>query len=410
MDMIYRFKTSTPTTVGIAVLTALAMQACGGGGVDGGGTGGTEPPAYANGPISGFGSIIVGGVRYDDSAATVRNDDNQSLSSSDLRLGMVVAIDGKNLDRSLGTGVANSVVVSSELVGPVTASVVATGDLTVLGQPVKVTTSTVFDDRLVGGHSAITIGSVVEVYAVYDPTTGTYTASRVEPKSSASTYKVRGVVSANNTTQRTFRIGAATFTYAAGAAPAGLADGLLIRVKVGTSPDSNGYWVIASSDTSRPKPSDGVEVEVEGVIANYSSAASFTVNGIPVNASSASLSPSGSALAAGLRVEAEGKMTAGVLVATKVEVKKPESSGGDDDDGGSDDSSKEYEIKSTVQSVDTAAKTFVVKAGAQKVNYAGATFKDGTVADLKVGAKVEVKGRISSDGTVVNATEVKFDD
>ncbi|MFD2452568.1 DUF5666 domain-containing protein [Ideonella paludis] len=52
----------------------------------------------------------------------------------------------------------------------------------------------------------------------------------------------------------------------------------------------------------------------------------------------------------------------------------------------------------------------MVKAGAQKVNYAGATFKDGTVADLKVGAKVEVKGRISSDGTVVNATEVKFDD
>lgn len=406
--MNHRQRHTTPWVLMLTIASAV-LNGCGGGGVEGGGTG-TEPPAYANGPISGFGSIIVGGVRYDDSAATVRNDDNQSLSSSDLRLGMVVAIDGKNLDRSLGTGVANSVVVSSELVGPVTASVVATGDLTVLGQPVKVTTSTVFDDRLVGGHSAITIGSVVEVYAVYDPTTGTYTASRVEPKSSASTYKVRGVVSANNTTQRTFRIGAATFTYAAGAAPAGLADGLLIRVKVGTSPDSNGYWVIASSDTSRPKPSDGVEVEVEGVIANYSGAASFTVNGIPVNASSASLSPSGSALAAGLRVEAEGKMAAGVLVATKVEVKKPESSGGDDDDGGSDDSSKEYEIKSTVQSVDTAAKTFVVKAGAQKVNYAGATFKDGTVADLKVGAKVEVKGRISSDGTVVNATEVKFDD
>ncbi len=407
--MIYRFKTSMPTTVGIAVLAALAMQACGGGGVEGGGTGGTEPPAYANGPISGFGSIIVGGVRYDDSAATVRNDDNQSLSSGDLRLGMVVSIDGKNLNRSLGTGVANSVVVTSELVGPVSSSVVSTGDLTVLGQAVKVTTSTVFDDRLVGGHSAITVGSVVEVYAVYDPTTGAYTASRIEPKSSVTGYKVRGLVSVNNTAQRTFRIGTATFTYAAGAAPAGLADGVLIRVKVGTSADANGNWVISSSDTSRPKPSDGVEVEVEGVIASYSSNANFSLNGITVNASNAALSPAGSTLAAGVRVEAEGKMSGGVLQATKVEVKKRESSGGDDDDGGGDDSSKEYEIKSAVQSVDAVAKTFVVKAGLQKINYANATFKDGTATDLKVGAKVEVKGRISSDGTVVNASEVKFD-
>ena len=386
----------------------LALAGCGGG-VEEQGTG-TEPPAYANGPISGFGSIIVGGVRYDDSAATVRNDDSQSLSSADLRLGMVVTIDGKNLDRALGTGVANSVLVSSELVGPVTSSVVATGDLTVLGQTVKVTTSTVFDDRLVGGHSAITVGSVVEVYAIYDPLTGTYTASRIEPKSTVSAYKVRGVVSANNTTQRTFRIGAATFTYAADAAPAGLADGVQIRVKVGTSTDGNGYWVVASGDTSRPKPGDGVEVEVEGVIASYSSNANFSVNGITINGSSAVLSPAGTTLAAGVRVEAEGKMSSSVLVASKVEVKKPESSGGDDDDGGGDDSSKEYEIKSTVQSVDTVAKTFVVKAGLQKINYANASFKDGAVADLKVGAKVEVKGRISSDGTVVNASEVKFDD
>ncbi|TDM09460.1 MAG: hypothetical protein C4K60_09410 [Ideonella sp. MAG2] len=389
---------------------ACLVAACGGGGVEGGGTG-AEPPAYANGPISGFGSIIVGGVRYDDSVATVRFDDDTGRNnSSDLRLGMVVTIDGKNLDRTLGTGVANSVVVSSELLGPVSATAVATGELTVLGQAVKVTTSTVFDDRLVGGHSAITVGSVVEVYAVYDPTTGAYTASRIEPKSMASSYTVRGVVSANNTAQRTFRIGTATFTYAAGAAPTGLADGVLIRVKVGTSKDGNGYWVVSASDTSRPKLGDGVEVDVEGVIASYSSNANFSVNGITVNGSSAVISPSGATLAAGVRIEAEGKMSGGVLVASKVEVKKRESPGGDDDDGGGDDSSKEYEIKSTVQSVDTAAKTFVVKAGLQKVNYAQASFKDGTAADLKVGAKVEVKGRISSDGTVVNASEIKFDD
>ncbi|MDZ7811770.1 MAG: DUF5666 domain-containing protein [Ideonella sp.] len=310
----------------------------------------------------------------------------------------------------MGTGVANSVVINSELVGPVSASVVASGDLTVLGQAVKVTTSTVFDDRLAGGHSAITVGSVVEVYAVYDPTTGLYTASRIEPKTAATAYKVRGVVSANNTAQRTFRIGSATFTYAAGSAPTGLADGVLIRVKVGASPDANGFWVVSSSDTSRPKPGDGVEVELEGVIATYGSNADFTINGIAVNASAASISPAGAALAAGVRVEAEGKMSGGVLQASKVEVKRAEKSGGDDDDGDDDDASKEFEIKSTVQSVDNVNKTFVLRAGSQRVNYARATFKDGTEADLKVGAKVEVKGRLSNDGTVLNAREVEIDD
>ena len=52
------------------------LSACGGGGtfdvITGVGTGGTG--SFSSGAISGFGSIIVNNVRYDDTHASVRSD------------------------------------------------------------------------------------------------------------------------------------------------------------------------------------------------------------------------------------------------------------------------------------------------------------------------------------------------
>jgi hypothetical protein len=108
-------------------------------------------------------------------------------------------------------------------------------------------------------------------------------------------------------------------------------------------------------------------------------------------------------LAAGLRVEVEGAMMAGVLVADKLEVKGSGDDGGDDDGGG-----QEIEISGRITAVDTAARTFVVRE--QTVSYATATFEAGVEADLKVDTKVEVKGQLSDDGTVVVASLVHIDD
>ena len=65
------------------------------------------------------------------------------------------------------------------------------------------------------------------------------------------------------------------------------------------------------------------------------------------------------------------------------------------------------EIKGTITSVDTTAGTFVVDG--KTVNHASARFEDGSAADLRVGARVEVKGSAPVAG-VVTATEVEFDD
>ena len=68
--------------------------------------GGPAPSAsaYAAGPVSGFGSVIVNGVRYDDSAALVQDDDGAPSSRDRLKLGWMVEVEAAAVDRAAGTG------------------------------------------------------------------------------------------------------------------------------------------------------------------------------------------------------------------------------------------------------------------------------------------------------------------
>jgi len=66
-------------------------------------------------------------------------------------------------------------------------------------------------------------------------------------------------------------------------------------------------------------------------------------------------------------------------------------------------------IAGPIVSLDTVAKTFVVRE--VTVSYAGEVdFRDGTAADLAVGRKVEVRGKLSTDGTRLQAERIEFDD
>lgn len=383
----------------LAPALAALLLACGGG-VESGGGSGAPVVGYSQGPITGFGSIVVNGIHYDESAAKVLAEDGSARTAADLKLGMTVEVDSGEVDRVAGTAVASTVRVRSELLGPVSASDLVAGRLTVLGETVQITGSTVFDARLAGGQAAVALGSLVEVYALYDPVANVYAARRIEPASAATQYKVRGPVSA--LTGSTFRIGSATFVYST--APAGLANGQLVSVLVQTSPDAQGRWVVgALGDTSR-KLDDGTEVELEGVISSYVSISDFHIGEQAANASGAALSPAGATLAAGVRVEVHGQVSAGVLVVTEVEVKAAEDGGGNGGGGGG----QAYELQGRITALDTAAATFVVRG--VTVSYAGAAFSGGTAANLAVDAKVEVKGTLAADGVTVNASEVKFDD
>ena len=156
-----------------AVAGAALITACGGGGGDS-----ADGSSYAVGRISGFGSIIVNGVHYDDSRSRVVDDDGQSRGRDDLKLGMVVELRATDFSSS-GTpsATAQSIEISSLLRGPVDS--VAADTLGVLGQTVKLTATTVVDDSLAGGLAGIRVGSVLKVYGTLDRTTGVYTATRI---------------------------------------------------------------------------------------------------------------------------------------------------------------------------------------------------------------------------------------
>ena len=145
----------------VGVVLACVLAACGGGGggdLAGVGTGGTGTVSstVGVGPISGFGSVIISGVRYDDSAATVTDEDGNARTRADLKLGMVGAVSG-SADFVAGTGVATGIRYGSEIVGPVESVDLAGGRFTVLGATVSIKTATVFDDRL-AGLAALKVG------------------------------------------------------------------------------------------------------------------------------------------------------------------------------------------------------------------------------------------------------------
>jgi hypothetical protein len=73
------------------------------------------------------------------------------------------------------------------------------------------------------------------------------------------------------------------------------------------------------------------------------------------------------------------------------------------------DGGEEFEVSGRIVSLDAVAKTFVVRE--VTVSYAGEVdFRDGTAADLAAGRNVEVRGRLTVEGTRLQAERIKFDD
>jgi len=388
--------------------TALVV-ACGGGADSGVGTGGTgSPQSFSQGPITGFGSIIVNGVHFDDSGASVMDDDGNALShSADLRLGTVVDVEGGVV--SNGAAAASTIRVHVDLVGPVTAAFdAASGRLAVLGQPVRVVSTTALDG-FSGGAAAIAAGARVAVSSLYDKATGVYVATRIDPATSASHFAIRGAPSAIDTTARTFTIGGVVFSYGNVAPPATFAAGTLLRAVLGTAPDGQGRWVVTAFGQGQAPLPDGRSGGVDGVVSSVTDATHFVVNGVSVDASGARITPTGAAIGVQSRVVVQGTVAGGVLVASAVHVRAAHDN--DDDQGGAvdggDNGNDAIELDGAILALDAAHQTFTMR-GPTTVSYASASFAGGTAADLAAGKSVEVRGNLSADGSVVVARKVKF--
>jgi hypothetical protein len=385
-------------TLGATLL--LALSGCGGG-VETGGTGPTGS-SFVEGQVSGFGSVIVAGIRFDDSSARVEDADGTLRNRSELRLGMRVEIDaGRVVDDSDGgrSASASRVRIVAELLAPVTLIDPSGLFIEVLGQVVRINAATVFDG-VAGGLSALAVGDLVEVHGFLDtaPVIDRYVATRIERRSTpVAAYRVRGLVRDLDTTARTLRIGTQVFDLAATGVPAGLGNGQVVRLVVGTSRVS-GRWPVTSITSVSRQLLDREEAEVEGLVTFLTSTVRFEVNGIAIDASGASFAPSSAGVVLGARVKVRGRAAGGTLEASSVTLRS-------DDDAFNEG----VDIRDVISSVNSASRTFSLRGVTVFYGLVPPDrFANGTAVELAAGRNVRVRGVLSADRTQVIATRIEF--
>ncbi len=380
-------------SAGVVAMAVLAS--CGGGG---GTTAPTATTASSSGAISGFGSIIVNGVRIDNSTAQTTLDDDVNGTDADLKLGMMVDVES-DTDANENPSKATSVSARNFVQGPIASINATNNQLTVLGVTVTVTARTVFDGTGVTGLASLAAGDGVEVYGIADGSGGVK-ATRIERKASATTdVRVTGTVQSADSSS--FTVNGVKVRYLPANLvnlPNGVTAGLLVRVK-GTLSGADIVATKVRVVRFGPNLKENRHIEVEGVVTAFTSAASFEVNGLAVSVP-ASAKVQGT-VARGVSVEVKGKVINNVLVASKVEVQ--------DDNQERDDA---HELHGKIFSLNASAKSFTMRDGTLTVKWDGNTrfealaFPNGATG-LTTGLKVDIKGRV--DGNVLIATSIQID-
>lgn len=377
-------------SVVLMLSTLLGLVSCGGGGGDtqanGSGVGSGGTGSYTNGPVSGLGSIIVNNVRYDVNGAQVHRDDDADDSvvhdPAEVKVGMVVEVNGSGiLPSSSGSGpavaTAYTVRYGSSLVGPVSAVDSSASTVTVLGQTVRISAQTV-------QPVSLGVNDVVEVYGLANGS-GVYEATRIDKlDASTDTYKIVALV--NSVDSQALHLGLngnVAVSYAAVGLPGGVTPGARVRVWFDATP-VNGQWSASRIRLDQPLVTDRDEASLEGLITRLPQNGVMLVDGSPVDVSRLSSLPS---LMLGERVRVEGRLQAGVLLATELE----------------DPSvleSEETELYGAVSQLSSQAQTFVVRG--VTVAYTPSVV-EGTLAD---NACVEVHGKNYNSSGQLIATEV----
>jgi len=316
----------------------LAVSACGGGtggtGSGGGGTGGTS--AVSTGVMA-KGSVILNGVRYEDTTANILIDDTPK-TAADLRNGMVVKVLGTVSDDGIN-GTAQQVKALIEVRGlPTSVDPNASPQsLVVLGQTVIVDDQTVYSN--LAGFGAITTSTLIEVHGLRD-TAGRIRATRIEANQAQmgddTVDEIRGVVSgAAGSNATTFNLGSqAVSAIGAVIAPTGASyqNGSVVEVHCTVRPCVSGGGEfqasrveVESAEDSAFQPGSGQRFEVEGLISGFNPGSSnFSVAGTPVITTGSTRFEGGIStdLANDIKVEAEGAWNGSALVASKIEFKR----------------------------------------------------------------------------------------
>jgi hypothetical protein len=386
------------TKLAALAAVALAITGCG----DDKGSGATAA-AVSSGTVTRFGSVHINGVEWKVSGATLRLDDGVSKSLSgedsiraDVPRGAVVTVKGRR-DSGAATGTATTVEFKSIIEGPMAGNTDA--GFTVAGLTVAIDASTVFlgSAGTEISYAGLTPGTRVEVSGVPDSAT-VLRASMVRAKASTEAqYEAKGYVVGLSGSNFGLSLvsGGAAYLNVTGTVPAGVANGSIVEVKGATfTPGAAGAPGTLAASLIRIEDrlfgDEGDEAEVEGVITLLSpspatATSTFTVAGQPVSLTSSTRyvgmgNPADplADLADGIKVEVEGHVRSGTLVAEKVKFK----------DG--------VRISATVSGVSATGFTALGKSIAVAP---GRTRYDG-IAAASNGQFLEIRGYPMIDGTI----------
>jgi hypothetical protein len=390
-------------------LMLLIAAGCGGGGSETAGIdrGGVRSPIAASGTISGFGSAIVSGIRYDSSGALVDVDGTPGAETQ-LAVGQVVSVRGRLED---GTPVAEELTLERVVVGPVAALDVDARELTVLGQRIRVDADTSFaadfSPRTVEGLSE---GRWVAVSGFRNSAATVY-AGRVEAAADTDA-RVLGRIAEVDVAAGHFRIAELTIDYGS-AQLDGFPTG---------EPQSGDRVVVSGQDAGSDVPFAAETVErrarapladvptptaavLEGFVTRFASTADFDVDGQPVRAGAATEYQNGSPadLEVDARLRLEGELGQdGVIAAASIRFRR----------------AGVLRFEAPVEAVDSAAGELVVlgtvvglRADTHVEDQSGSGLREFAIADLAVGDSVELRGYEDPPGSLeMTATRLERED
>lgn len=375
-----------------AAMVGWMLAGCGGG-VGSGGTG--MASGTAQGTVSGFGSVLVDGDRYDDSAiATFAETAPGQLEQTVARLGERVEVEAER-------GQARRLRVDAAVLGAV--ETVSADGFALLGQNVRINADAASGPvtQFAGGYvglASVRAGDVVEVHAFVRRLAGGYQlqATRVERRDAAPAFiKVGGLVSGLDAAG--FQLGGLrVLTGGATLLPAGtvLADGQRVSV---LAPASSLVVEPGAAPVVRAAQlrvavlgRAGDEVAISGVIGLFDSATKrFDLGGTAIDAAAGTLRPAGTLLADGLYVLARGTLQAdGSVRAASVRVR----------DGRSE---AEAELKGTVIGLDRATLSFQVRG--VPVDARTAEIEGCAGRPLAEGDYVKIEGRLGPTGVIAKS-------
>lgn len=381
-----------PIAVGVRLVAGILLVVlCGCGGGGGGGSSDAGTPVYTFGAVTAVGSVVINGIRFEDSAADISGDDSPRSVADIRKIGVMLRIRGR-LYAGGRSGTADRIEIENELRGPID-SLSPPDTFTALGQTVLVDGGTVFEDTTgLSGADPLAVSDVVEVHGSRD-SAGRIRATRVERLGAPAVDELRGWITARTgTSSGTVTIGGSDFTYDGSTAivPPGVPfdAGTLVEVHLA------GTYItrleVESQDEPGLQPSEGMESRIEGFVSGFVDVGStFFVGGFPVDASAATFEGgAASDLANDVRIEAEGTLSGGVLSAREIEFRDS------------------VEIRSVVQSGAVASGdvgAFVILGKSFAVT--GSTVNQ--EGNIDPGDSVRVRGFLNADGTTLTATRIE---